>query len=300
MYFNKDDKSIFFMILTILVVSIISIIAVFSGIWQIIGPSVNKISTDISKALRVNSLDYNFAVPANAQPNPTPQPVPQPQPSPTPSPNPQPAPAPDPTPQPSSFRGSGGGIVNAKVPQVDIQKLSLNYNFAVAAKPFVPEELIDLGFPDAIVEDALLASKGAIDQKPIGDLRIKIPRMKVNSPVLQGRDSTALLKQGFWVYPNSSELGKGEVVLLCHRRYFGRTDPRTCWYIDRMQQDDEIFMYFNGTELKYRVVGINIFDAEDPLIYAKSTDDDYIKISACTPLFSNKQRLVVLAKRVKE
>jgi len=63
-YYNKEDKNIFFMIITVLVVSIIALIAVLNGVWQIIGPPIQQISRDISHLSATSNLNYNFTVPA--------------------------------------------------------------------------------------------------------------------------------------------------------------------------------------------------------------------------------------------
>jgi LPXTG-site transpeptidase (sortase) family protein len=277
MYFNKDDKNIVFMILAILIVSIISLIAVINGVWQIVGPSIKKVSDDFSKVVKVNSLDYNFVVPAKAQ-------------STTPQPQAQPTPQPAPPPQPSST-----------VDEIDVSKLNLDYNFNVGKKTQTPMQQFSPDFQDDILNDAQTAVENSKGQNDLGKLSIKIPKLKIESEINQGRDYEKLLKQGFWIYPASFEPGHGEFTILCMRRYFGKDDPKSCWYIDELTKNDEIIVNDNDVELKYKVVGVNEFKNDDlPLIYTEPSQEDTIKIVAAHPLNGNSKRIVVLAKRVKE
>lgn len=174
-----------------------------------------------------------------------------------------------------------------------------NYNFVVPASNLPKEDVEVLqSFPDAIVQDAVLAGYGqGEDANTQVNLQIRIPKIGVNSPVVQGLGADNLLEQGFWVHPGSFELGEGEVTMLCHRRFFGPYDPRSCWFLDEISKGDEILLDFYDTTLQYKVVGVNVFDGEDPLIYTFNEEKDYIKIVTCTPLYSNEQRLVVLAER---
>ncbi len=177
-----------------------------------------------------------------------------------------------------------------------------NYNFYVPAAPPSKENIQELqSIPDAIITDAQLAGYGSSQDQNAGSagFGIRIPKIGVDSPVVQGLGANDLLEQGFWVHPNSGQLGKGLVTMLCHRRYFGPYDPRSCWFLDRLEKGDEIQMGYEGKDLIYEVVGVNEYEGSNPLIYNFSETDDYIKIVTCTPLYSNQNRLVVLAKRIR-
>ncbi len=68
MYVNKEDKNIFIMILAILVVSIIALIAIGNIIWRIISPGISAGLAEVANIIRVNQLDYNFAIPEKKEP----------------------------------------------------------------------------------------------------------------------------------------------------------------------------------------------------------------------------------------
>ena len=127
---------------------------------------------------------------------------------------------------------------------------------------------------------------------------IKINSIGVSSPIVQGPDGDAALDQGMWLYPTSYE--KKEKILLCHRRYFGLHNPKTCWYMDRVKLGDIIEVSDkNGTVYKYRIVSQSVREGADLSVY-RASNDDVIKVITCTPLGSSSHRLVTIASRVIE
>lgn len=156
---------------------------------------------------------------------------------------------------------------------------------------------------DDILKDAQAAElNGSYSSSiPQTNVRLQIPKIGIDSPVWQGAGADQLLKQGFWIYPGSANFGQGEVTMLCHRRYFGTEDPRTCWFLDQVVAGDKVYLNFadSNSVYEYEIVGTNIFEANDPSIYNISPTEDSIRLVTCTPLYSNTHRLVVLAKRVK-
>lgn len=286
MKLSKEDRTTLLMVSVVLVVSLVTIIVVASIIWGLIATPLNTFISNAQNFLKVQNVDYNFNVPQSNTNSGT-----------------------ENTNIPVEEDNSDNNIAeesNTNNPEesnndiaVDTNNdIEYNYNFSISKTNLniVDDSFKD--FPDAIVDDAILAGYGTGGSVISGNLNIQIPKIGINSPVLQGLGSSDLLQQGFWVHPGSYPLGTGEVVLLCHRRHFGPYDPRSCWFIDEVVVGDEIILNYNGTKLKYQVVGANVFEGEDPLIYSISSSDDYIKIVTCTPLFSNTHRHVTLAKRI--
>jgi LPXTG-site transpeptidase (sortase) family protein len=317
---NREDQNTFLMIFVILVVCLIALVAILSTVWQIIRVPVEDFFEGISYQTKLNQpKDYNFTIPQAQANNTTPEntqstdnsgtqdetpgsssntpeatDIPEKQEASTQTPQ---------TNEPIPAEPQNEEPEVQPIPTINVAKLTLNYNFAIPAareNPITKSEFI--GFSDAILDDALLAefgNSGGDNEIAQPDLRIRIPKISIDSPVYQGLGADHLLKLGFWIYPGSYGLGEGEVVMLCHRRYWGPYHPHSCWFLDKVAVGDEIFMNYNGQDLTYRIAGVNVFDAQDPLIYTISEKGDYIKIVTCTPLYSNKQRLVVLAERVK-
>lgn len=266
---SRDDQNTFLMIGGVLIICLIALIAVISSIWALVRDPVNAVINTVSTFIRIQTLDYNFAIPVVTVV--------------TPAPVPQPTPTPSPTP--------------INIPPVNLsfawpEDKDIEYNFPV-------NNISTTQFNDALYTDTDLVNKNnkgeSVEQK---DLSIQIPALSINSPILQGLDSESLLEEGFWVIPSNKKLTQSEVIMLCNRRFFGPTDPRSCWYLDKIAIGNLIVVTYNGFTANYSVVGINRFNAEDPLVYQSSNDEDLIRIVTTDPLNSNENRLVILAQRV--
>jgi len=302
MKLSKEQQNTFIMIATILIVSLITFIAIFNIIWGIVAQPINDAVSSISYFLKTQNVDYNFEVPAASNSNTQQESTVQQE-------NTQPV-AQEPAQQNQTQQNNRTSPTaqdstseNTELP-VDqevkaVDNRVVDYNFAIPALNTNNATINFQSFPDAIISDAILAGYGSGSDTPQVNLQIVIPKIGINSPVMQGLGANDLLEKGFWTYPGSYELGKGEVVMLCHRRYFGPYDPRGCWFLDKVAKGDEIIMKYADVSLSYEIVGVNVFEGDDPLIYSISDTDDYIKIVTCTPLYSNTHRLVVLAKRTK-
>lgn len=300
---SKQDRNTAFTIIIVLVVCTLSLVVVGASLWRIIGPGLEAALVFVGLKVKVSTSNYNFVVPARdevAQNNPSPAPQPQPAPQPTPAPNPQPNPVPPPV-----SAGSDEDL-SYVYPTLDpyaepnpfkIVPANYSYNFPVPPRQETGEDS-SLGiFQDAILTDAQLAGYGQ-GQGVNSDLFFEVPKIGIKSPVWQGLGSEALLKKGFWVYPGSHPLGQGEMVLLCHRRYFGPYDPRTCWNLDKIVVGDSMAIRKGQQTLNYTVISTAVVDPESAAVYTISDTENFLKIVTCTPLYSNAKRLVVVAKLV--
>ncbi len=161
--------------------------------------------------------------------------------------------------------------------------------------------VVSEGIKDDILTPAVVAQAATVPVEPAALQAeevnwIKIDSIGIDSPIVEGSDGDKALDQGMWLYPSS--YNKNEKILLCHRRYWGRKDPRTCWFIDRVKMGDLVRVSDGkGNEYDYRIVSQTVHDADDLSIY-RASNDDVIKILTCTPLGSSAQRLVTIAVRV--
>lgn len=163
-----------------------------------------------------------------------------------------------------------------------------NYNFQTGNK----------SYEGAILSQDELIRKDRGEDIHSADLNIEIPKIAVNSKILQGNNSSELLKQGFWVAPISNTLGKGQILLFCERTYFGQNDPRSCWFINTLEQGDDIIIKVNDEEVKYKVLSSDIVEADNELIYQLNPNNDLIKIVTFTPRETGEKRLEIIAIRV--
>lgn len=278
---NKQDRNTAIVVIIVLIVCAISIYALASGVWALIGPGVTRGLDALGYTIKIQTLDYNFAIPDGGETVVVTDNTPI---------NPEPVVN---NPEPVATDTEVAPTQN----DYRVIPANYSYNFAVP-KVAAPTDDYLSGFQDSILSDAQLAGYGSGSDVPQTNLNLLIPKININSPVIQGLGGDDLLEKGFWVHPISKPIGQGEMVVLCHRRYFGPYDPRSCWYLDKLERGDEIYLKGNSEQLTYKVIGVNIFDEGDPQIYQTSDTENYLRIVTCTPLYSNTQRLVVLAELV--
>lgn len=261
MYFNRDDKNILIIFVIIFTVALIAIIAILNLVWQVVGKSVGEFFNNFGYAVQASTLDYNFAIPVKKDVQPNPQPI---QTQPTPSVKPA---------------ANGDKVVN------------LNYNFPV---PQDSQKIPGEGLDDPILEDIKKIYYQNINMQEISRINIFIPKIGIESPVNGGRNFQSLLEKGFWIYPGSGELGRGELVMLCQRSYFGANDPRSCWNINNLAVGDEITLRKNNHEFKYRITIIGTFSKTYQFLYLPiSQDQDTIKIVTSDKNNSDKRTVIL-------
>lgn len=133
--------------------------------------------------------------------------------------------------------------------------------------------------------------------------KVTIPKIGVITNIYQGLDGDQLLKQGWWLYPTSYATGTGEKIFYCHRRFFGRNDPRTCWNMNKLTIDDRINVTNTaGVNFQYKVISVSVVHQSVSNMMIPS-DKNYIKIITCGTATGepggNDYRVVVLAELVK-
>lgn len=127
--------------------------------------------------------------------------------------------------------------------------------------------------------------------------RLVIAGVNINMPVFLGQTEKTLNKGG-WLFPTTSrpELG-GNSVIFGHRYMYRPPKSNTFWNLDKVKIGDEIFLTWQGKEYKYKVFETKIIEPTD-LSVIQPTADSRLTVITCTPLFSTKQRLVVVGSLV--
>ncbi len=127
--------------------------------------------------------------------------------------------------------------------------------------------------------------------------KIVIPKMGVDSEVLEG-NSEDILWKGIWRMPIGSTPNQGGNTIITAHRYLHRPpSPKTFYLIDKLVKGDIITVYWEGVKYEYKVSETKIVEPEDISIL-HNTSDDRLTIFSCTPLFTSKQRLVVIAEKI--
>ncbi len=144
-----------------------------------------------------------------------------------------------------------------------------------------------------------LSSLPVIADQPVPkDNRLVIPSIGVNMPIFEGPTQKTLDRGGIWHIPNTSDPIKGgNMVLSGHRWQYLPPSSTTLYLLDKVKLGEPIIVYWHGQEYDYSVsdreiVNPNRTDIQNDTLQPRLT------IFTCTPLFSTKQRLVLLGQLI--
>lgn len=133
-------------------------------------------------------------------------------------------------------------------------------------------------------------------KKPSGN-RLVIPKIGVDASIVEGATQAALWS-GIWHIPNtSSPDAGGNTVLSGHRFQYRPPSTSTLYLLDRLNTGDPIIIYWQGQEYDYVVRERRIVEPNAVEILAP-TEKAQLTIFTCTPLFTTKQRLVLIAEPI--
>jgi sortase A len=136
-----------------------------------------------------------------------------------------------------------------------------------------------------------LASIAVPTPGPEQAIRIQIPSLNVDAPVVQG-DGWEQLKKGVAQHIGSGNPGQnGNVVLSAHDDVYGELFR----YLDRLLPGDQVILYTQQRQYVYVVTHTLIVEPTQVEVMAPTTDPTVTLIS-CYPYLVNKQRIVVFAK----
>lgn len=139
------------------------------------------------------------------------------------------------------------------------------------------------------------AVKAAPRKTEIKD-RIIIPKIGVNAPIVESRNDQYALDRGAWLLPDTSTPDKGgNTVISGHRFKYLPPNNLTFYLLDKLATGDKIEVKWRGKDYRYTVEMIKIVPAEDTTILAPN-DEARLTVFTCDPIFSTKNRLVVMAK----
>lgn len=123
--------------------------------------------------------------------------------------------------------------------------------------------------------------------------RLVIPKIGVDVEIVEGQDERALWR-GIWHFPSSSTPPRGGNTVLTGHRFQYLSGPRTLYLLDQMQIGDPIIVYWQGQEYDYRIRERRIVNP-DAVEILDDTTAPQLTVFTCTPVFSTKQRLVLIA-----
>ncbi|MDB5181507.1 MAG: putative sortase [Candidatus Saccharibacteria bacterium] len=142
---------------------------------------------------------------------------------------------------------------------------------------------------------------------PVDSVALGIPKINVNAPIVY--DETSLnegkvqlaLRRGVVHYGNTALPGQaGNMVVLGHSsgQAWAPGDYKFVFtMLDKMEVGDRITLDYKGTRYIYRVSEKRVVPPTD-LTVVKHTDDPRLTLITCTPVGTNKNRLVISAAQI--
>ena len=127
---------------------------------------------------------------------------------------------------------------------------------------------------------------------------LKIDRLLIDGKVNDGVSERESLLNGFWRYPNYKKPSEdGTMVVFGHRRAELPPSKQTFYNLDKVKNGDQIEVGYEGKKYYYRVIDIKVIEPND-WDSLKNEDFKSIKLITCTPLGSDKNRIVVVGKMI--
>lgn len=122
-------------------------------------------------------------------------------------------------------------------------------------------------------------------------IRIQIPSIEVDAPIVQG-DGWEQLKKGVGQNIGSANPGqKGNVVLSAHNDVYGELFR----YLDKLQPGDQVVVYTQQRQYTYVVDRTAVVEPTAVEVMAP-TENPTVTLISCYPYLVNKQRIVVFAR----
>ena len=123
--------------------------------------------------------------------------------------------------------------------------------------------------------------------------RLIIEKAGIDLALIQSQSSLALW-QGGWVFPSDSTPDKGgNTVIFGHRFRYLPPISNTLYSLDKVQLGDQFSIIWKGVTYHYKVTEKKVVDPTDLSVLDQSRSSE-VTIVTCWPLFSSKQRLVVV------
>lgn len=136
-----------------------------------------------------------------------------------------------------------------------------------------------------------LASIPVPTSAPNQAIRIQIPALEVDAPVVQG-DGWEQLKKGVGQNIGSANPGQnGNVVLSAHNDVYGELFR----FLDKLQPGDQVIVYTQQRQYTYVVDRTAIVEPTAVEVMAP-TENPTVTLISCYPYLINKQRIVVFAR----
>jgi LPXTG-site transpeptidase (sortase) family protein len=123
-----------------------------------------------------------------------------------------------------------------------------------------------------------------------------IPAIGIDEKVVEGRSLGVIGNGGVWRRPNTSTPDKGgNTVIIGHR--FTYDGQSTFFNLDQVAVGDKFAVWWQNQEYVYEVFEVKVVPATAVEIEG-NTADPILTLYTCTPVWTAKDRLVIVAKLV--
>ncbi|MCX6796138.1 MAG: sortase [Candidatus Falkowbacteria bacterium] len=128
--------------------------------------------------------------------------------------------------------------------------------------------------------------------------RLIITKIGVNAPIVEAKNEQVGLNLGAWRVPESSTPDQGgNTVITGHRFKYLPPNNLTFYLLDKLIVGDIFSVIWQGKDYYYRVKETKVVPSND-LSVLNSTDQPIITLFTCTPIYSTKNRLVVVGELI--
>jgi sortase A len=129
---------------------------------------------------------------------------------------------------------------------------------------------------------------------PPEENRLVIPAISINEPILESNSISVIDRGGTWRRPKTSNPTQSDNTVIIGHRFFGN-NISTFYNLDKLKIGDIIAVYWEGNENLYEVAESKVVDPSAVEI-EESTTEKQLTLYTCTPVWTAKNRLVIIAK----
>lgn len=185
------------------------------------------------------------------------------------------------------------GVLGIAFPYISIDYLGdSGYLTTLAQTRELPYDNLFIDAPRASQSLSLVSPINP--ERPNIPNRLVIPKAKINMPLFESAKADVLLKGG-WIFPRTSLPGKmSNTVIFGHRFRYMPPISNTFYNLDKVAVGDMFSITWKGTLFTYKITDKRIIDPANLSVFLESSDDSRITLITCAPLFSTKQRLIVI------
>ncbi len=191
--------------------------------------------------------------------------------------------------------------LNLRAFNAGLSTIVMLLGFYIALSPFLPQ----IGFwfrdrsPAAVAPYAgdLAVSQSNDQPKPTPkDNRLVIPSIGIDEPILESSSIGIISNGGTWRRPNTANPTEEDNTVIVGHRYYG-PNASTFYNLDKVEIGEKLAIYWDGKETVYEVTESKVVDPSALEIEAP-TSEKQLTLYTCTPVWTAKNRLVIIAKPV--